>query len=151
MKKLLCFSFIILGLISCSEDESICCTNISTDVYIQYLDENGENLLALEGDFDENSVSSYEKIDGEWEFMNNGQPGIVEVDSETYLKAFLSLAETEPGFSETKIQIEDKEYIFRSEITGLDSGGTVTTIWYDNALLWENDSNEGERFIEIQR
>lgn len=153
MKNLILL-LLTVTLISCSTEQSDCCTIIDTAVSIKYVNGDGENLLETDNNLSVNDINIYHKIDNEWIAYYKGNldrpKGIAAVQTEEglFLEVFPSSTIVENSYSETKIEFSESEAdILRTEIDRSNSNEIVTKVWYNDELKWEG--NNAQRSIEI--
>ena len=153
MKKIL-FLIAVTLIVSCSTDEKDCCTIIDTGVSVKYLNEEGDNLLEVDGGLNIADLNIYHKINNEWVKYFKGNldypKGLHTVEREdgTYLVILPSTTIVENGYSETKIEFSETDFdILKTEVQKNNSNEIVTKVWYNDELKWEG--NQSERIIEV--
>ncbi|MHA7944244.1 hypothetical protein ACJOV8_014295 [Formosa sp. 3Alg 14/1] len=153
MKKVIILLLIILPMIACSE-ETDCCVNPDISLDITYLNADGLNLFEIEQGYSVADITVYHKINGEWEVYYKGNldapKGITVVDGThgTYLSISPSTNLDQNKQSETKIQFSASDSdIIKAEIDQSHSNTSITKVWYNDVLVWEN--HDAKSMIEI--
>ena len=146
-RKLCYFIFLILPL-ACSEPE-VCCTVYDTQVLIEYVNANGENLFEIPDGLTENQLITYLKEDGKWVYYHGGGSEnprgvkVIETPEGLALRVAPGLTTDPEGYSEMKLIFSEAD--IDSMRTKIETSGNVTVVsevWYNNELKWSQGPTE---------
>ncbi len=155
MKRILALLILGVCMISCSDDEENCCTNVDIAISIKYLNENGDNLLEFEnGGMNFADINVYQKVNNEWVRYSEGGSDypkgiqIIEREDGKYLRITPSTVIDNGNYSETKLEFSESDSdIIKTKIDKSNGNTVVTKVWYNEQLKWE--AYQSERKFEI--
>lgn len=138
---------LFVGLWSCDNEEKLeelTVVDLAIDLRIQ--DADGVNLLEGEQAFTTADFKVYNHTADGWQISTNNLL-IIEREGESCLRFFASEEELADNMSEAKLVLSGTEQgIFKTELNKTGSNLIITSLWYNEVLLWDV-TDSGDRFF----
>ncbi len=156
MKKVLSILILALFVMSCEENTK-CCTVISTVLTVKIVDSNGESLLDEPNGIDSNTIRLFYKRNNEWTEIRGYSDRVAlgikveeNSDSQKQLSIYVSIDYIDHNnITEMKLQFSESDFdIIKGEIDFSNGNTICTKVWCNDQLVYEYFVNEN-RIIEL--